>query len=156
MCIRDSNNGNGIFNRLQIATGQTYLINTKPLEFTLGEDVDLLQLDLGENELILKPFEFHVNDGIITGHLSLTDQVDGLLKVSNIGTDIIDFLIPEDLIINGQVFGEFYVSNTDYLLDYSIDISIKDGEIASQKFDELIISTYYSDCLLYTSDAADE
>ena len=147
-----NNNGNGIFNRLQIATGQTYLINTKPLEFTLGEDVDLLQLDLGENELILKPFEFHVNDGIITGHLSLTDQVDGLLKVSNIGTDIIDFLIPEDLIINGQVFGEFYVSNTDYLLDYSIDISIKDGEIASQKFDELIISTYYSDSTFHIED----
>ena len=147
-----NNNGNGIFNRLQIATGQTYLINTKPLEFTLGEDVDLLQLDLGENELILKPFEFHVNDGIITGHLSLTDEVDGLLKVSNIGTDIIDFLIPEDLIINGQVFGEFYVSNTDYLLDYSIDISIKDGEIASQKFDELIISTYYSDSTFHIED----
>ncbi|GIT11847.1 MAG: hypothetical protein CM1200mP33_0330 [Chloroflexota bacterium] len=28
-----NNNGNGIFNRLQIATGQTYLINTKPLKF---------------------------------------------------------------------------------------------------------------------------
>ena len=147
-----NNNGNGIFNRLQIATGQTYLINTKPLEFTLGEDVDILQLDLGKNELILKPFEFHVNDGIITGYLSLADEVDGLLKVSNIGTDIIDFLIPENLIINGQVFGEFYVSNTDYLLDYSIDISIKDGEIASQKFDELIISTYYSDSTFHIED----
>ena len=107
--------GNGIFDRLQIATGQRYIINTKPVEFTLGEGVDLLQLDLGENELILKPFEFHVNDGIITGHLYLTDEVDGLLKVSNIETEIIDFLIPEDLIIDGQVFGEFYVSTIDYL-----------------------------------------
>ena len=144
--------GNGIFDRLQIATGQRYIINTKPLEFTLGEGVDLLQFDLGENELILKPFEFHVNDGIITGHLYLTDEVDGLLKVSNIGTDIIDFLIPEDLIINGQVFGEFYASTVDYSLDYSIDISIKDGEVASQKFDELIISSFYSDSTLHIED----
>ena len=144
--------GNGIFNRLQIATGQRYIINTKPVEFTLGEGVDLLQLDLGENELILKPFEFHVNDGIMTGYLSLTDEVDGLLKVSNIGTDIIDFLIPEDLIINGQVFGEFYVSTVDYSLDYSIDVSIKNGEIASQKFDEFIISTFYSDSTLHIED----
>ena len=144
--------GNGIFNRLQIATGQRYIINTKPLEFTLGEGVDLLQLDLGENELILKPFEFHVNDGIITGHLYLTDEVNGLLKVSNIGTDIIDFLIPEDLTINGQVFGEFYVSTVDYSLDYSIDVSIKDGEVASQKFDELIISSFYSDSTLHIED----
>jgi len=145
-------NGNGIFNRLQIATGQRYIINTKPVEFTLGEGVDLLQVDLGENELILKPFEFHVNDGIITGQLSLTDEVDGLLKVSNVGTDIIDFLIPEDLIINGQVFGEFYVSTVDYSLDYSIDVSIKNGEIGSQKFDELIISTFYSDSTLHIED----
>jgi len=144
--------GNGIFDRLQIATGQRYIINTKPLEFTLGEGVDLLQLDLGENELILKPFEFHVNDGIITGHLYLTDEVNGLLKVSNIGTDIIDFLIPEDLTINGQVFGEFYVSTVDYSLDYSIDVSIKDGEVASQKFDELIISSFYSDSTLHIED----
>ena len=147
-----NNNGNGIFNRLQIATGQRYLINTKPVEFTLGEGVDFLQLDLGENELILKPFEFHVNDGIITGYLSLTDEVDGLLKVSNIGTDIIDFLIPEDLKINGQVFGEFNVSTIDYSLDYSIDIAIKDGQIASQKFDELIISTFYRDSILHIED----
>ena len=145
-------NGNGIFNRLQIATGQRYIINTKPVEFTLGEGVDLLQVDLGENELILKPFEFHVNDGIITGQLSLTDEVDGLLKVSNVGTDIIDFLIPEDLIINGQVFGEFYVSTVDYSLDYSIDVSIKNGEIASQNFDELIISTFYSDSTVHIED----
>ena len=145
-------NGNGIFNRLQIATGQRYIINTKPVEFTLGEGVDLLQVDLGENELILKPFEFHVNDGIITGQLSLTDEVDGLLKVSNVGTDIIDFLIPEDLIINGQVFGEFYVSTVDYSLDYSIDVSIKNGEIGSQKFDELIISTFYSDSTVHIED----
>tara|TARA_B100001146_G_scaffold97136_1_gene85940 strand:+ start:4777 stop:8586 length:3810 start_codon:yes stop_codon:yes gene_type:complete len=144
--------GNGIFNRLQIATGQRYIINTKPVEFTLGEGVDLLQVDLGENELILKPFEFHVNDGIITGQLSLTDEVDGLLKVSNVGTDIIDFLIPEDLIINGQVFGEFYVSTVDYSLDYSIDVSIKNGEIGSQKFDELIISTFYSDSTVHIED----
>ena len=102
--------------------------------------------------LILKPFEFHVNDGIITGQLSLTDEVDGLLKVSNVGTDIIDFLIPEDLIINGQVFGEFYVSTVDYSLDYSIDVSIKNGEIGSQKFDELIISTFYSDSTLHIED----
>ena len=144
--------GNGIFDRLQIATGQRYIINTKPVEFTLGEGVDLLQLDLGENELILKPFEFHVNDGIITGHLYLTDEVDGLLKVSNIETEIIDFLIPEDLIIDGQVFGEFYVSTIDYSLDYSIDVSIKDGQIASQKFDELIISSFYSDSTLHIED----
>jgi len=144
--------GNGIFNRLQIATGQRYIINTKPVEFTLGEGVDLLQVDLGKNELILKPFEFHVNDGIITGQLSLTDEVDGLLKVSNVGTDIIDFLIPEDLIINGQVFGEFYVSTVDYSLDYSIDVSIKNGEIGSQKFDELIISTFYSDSTVHIED----
>ncbi len=144
--------GNGIFNRLQIATGQRYIINTKPVEFTLGEGVDLLQVDLGENELILKPFEFHVNDGIITGHLSLTDEVDGRLKISNVGTDIIDFLIPENLIINGQVFGEFYVSTVDHSLDYSIDVSIKNGEIASQKFDELIISTFYSDSTLHIED----
>ena len=144
--------GNGIFNRLQIATGQRYIINTKPVEFTLGEGVDLLQVDLGENELILKPFEFHVNDGIITGQLSLTDEVDGLLKVSNVGTDIIDFLIPEDFIINGQVFGEFYVSTVDYSLDYSIDVSIKNGEIGSQKFDELIISTFYSDSTVHIED----
>ena len=146
------NNGNGIFDRLQIATGQRYIINTKPVEFTLGEGVDLLQLDLGENELIIKPFEFHVNDGIITGHLSLTDEVDGLLKVSNIETEIIDFLIPEDLIIDGKVFGEFYVSTIDYSLDYSIDISIKDGKISSQKFDELIISLFYSDSTLHIED----
>ena len=60
-------------------------------EFTLGEGVDLLELDWGENELTLKPFEFHVNDGILSGFLTLTDEVDGLLKISNIGTDILDF-----------------------------------------------------------------
>jgi len=144
------NDGNGVFDRLQIATNQQYLINTKPVEFTLGEGVDLLELDWGENELTLKPFEFHVNDGILTGYLTLTDEVDGLLKISNIGSDILDFLIPDEWIkIQGQVFGELSVTSREYSLDYSIDVAIKNGEIASQPFDELIISTFYRDSILH-------
>jgi len=103
------NDGNGVFDRLQIAINQQYLINTKPVEFTLGEGVDLLELDWGENELTLKPFEFHVNDGILSGFLTLTDEVDGLLKISNIGTDILDFLIPDKRIkIQGHIKGIFF------------------------------------------------
>ena len=144
------NDGNGVFDRLQIAINQQYLINTKPVEFTLGEGVDLLELDWGENELTLKPFEFHVNDGILSGFLTLTDEVDGLLKISNIGTDILDFLIPDKRIkIQGQVFGELSVTSREYSLDYSIDLAIKNGEIASQPFDELIISTFYRDSILH-------
>ncbi len=121
------NDGNGVFDRLQIAINQQYLINTKPVEFTLGEGVDLLELDWGENELTLKPFEFHVNDGILSGFLTLTDEVDGLLKISNIGTDILDFLIPDKRIkIQGQVFGELSVTSREYSLDYSIDFSDKE------------------------------
>jgi translocation and assembly module TamB len=139
-----------VFDRLQIATDQQYLINTKPVEFTLGEGVDLLELDWGKNELTLKPFEFHVNDGILTGYLTLTDEVDGLLKISNIGSDILDFLIPDEWIkIQGQVFGELSVTSREYSLDYSIDVAIKNGEIASQPFDELIISTFYRDSILH-------
>ena len=115
------NDGNGIFDRLQIATDKQYLINTKPVEFTLGEGVDLLELDWGKNELTLKPFEFHVNDGILSGFLTLTDEIDGLLKISNIGTDILDFLIPDQWIkIQGQVFGELSVTSREYSLDLSL------------------------------------
>ena len=34
-------------------------------------------------------------------------------------------------------------------LDYAVDLAIKNGEIASQEFDELIISTFYSDSILH-------
>ena len=144
------NDGNGVFDRLQIAANQQYLINTKPIEFTLGNGVDLLDMDWAENELTLKPFEFHVNDGILTGYLTLTDKVDGLLKISNIGTDIIDFLISDERIkIHGQVFGELSATTRENSLDYAVDLAIKNGEIASQAFDELIISTFYSDSILH-------
>jgi len=144
------NDGNGVFDRLQIATNQQYLINTKPVEFTLGEGVDLLELDWGKNELTLKPFEFHVNDGILSGFLTFTDEIDGLLKISNIGTDILDYLIPDEWIkIQGQVFGELSVTSREHSLDYSIDLAIKNGEIAAQPFDELIISTFYRDSILH-------
>ena len=49
-------------------------------------------------------------------------------------------------------FWWFFISTIDYSLDYSIDVSIKNGEIASQKFDELIISTFYIDSTLHIED----
>ena len=112
--------------------------------------MDLLELDWGKNELTLKPFEFHVNDGILSGFLTLTDEIDGLLKISNIGTDILEFLISDERIkIHGQVFGELSATTRENSLDYAIDLAIKNGEIASQAFDELIISTFYSDSILH-------
>ena len=59
--FRTNGNGNYDISRIQLAHNDNYLINANPINFSYKDSV-----------LNVKPFEFHINDGVLEGVITST------------------------------------------------------------------------------------
>ncbi len=129
-------------NPLQLVYDEHYLINTRPLtvQFTKGG-------------IALQPFAFHVDDGVVNGYLDLENGLEGRLKLSGVDAAILGVLGPDDRwAITGKTFGELSLSRHQGELSYTIDLTLKNGTLTSQPFDELTVSAFYLDSVLHVED----
>lgn len=124
--------------RFQIAYKNHYLVNPRPLIISLASD-----------RFVLAPFEVHVDDGIIEGILN-SNPIQGRIKFSNVTTNLLG-LYDEVLAnkIKGNIFGEVSIGQDSNPGDISLDITLKNGEVANQIFDDFYISTLYRDGILH-------
>ena len=124
--------------RFQIAYRNHYLINPRPVTMAYTDE-----------RFRFAPFEIHVDDGIIEGFI-ITNPIQGRLKFSNVTTDILS-LIDESYgeNIRGNIFGEVSIGQDLNPDDISLDITLKNGEVAHQQFDDFFISTLYRDGILH-------
>ena len=127
-----------ILDRFQIAYQRHFMINPRPLSI------------INSNERFLfEPFEIHVDDGIINGFMK-TNPTQGRLKFSNVTTDLLK-LADRDFVydLTGNIFGEVSIGQDMNLDDMSLDVSIKNGEIANQQFDDFYISALFREGILH-------
>ena len=127
-----------VLERFQIAYQGHYLINPRPITINYLND-----------RFIFNPFQIHVDDGIIDGFIK-TNPLQGNLKFSNVTTDIMTLFESEySEKIKGNLFGEIIISKNLDQKDISLDLTLKNGQLAKQSFDDFYISAFYSDGALH-------
>lgn len=98
----------------------------------------------------IKPFEVHIDDGIVSGFLSTHKGLEGRLKFSNVDAGLVDLLYPAaQFTLRGLAFGELVLLKRDGVLDVSLNGTLKNGALAQQQFDDLTIATFYRDDILH-------
>ena len=135
-------NGNYDISRIQLAHNENYLINANPINFSYKDSV-----------LNVKPFEFHINDGVMEGVITSANSNEGRFKMSNFDADIITQIFRDDrLRFSGLIFGEIWIGyeNNDFNMD--ADISLKKGTYMDEKFDEMTLSCLYKNGILSIDD----
>lgn len=127
-----------ILDRFQIAYQDHFMINPWPLT--------IIKID---DRFSFEPFEVHVDDGIFDGFIK-TNPIQGRLKFSNVTTDLLK-LVDRDFgyDLTGNIFGEVSIGQDMNLGDVSLDVTIKNGEIANQQFDDFYISTLFREGILH-------
>jgi len=124
--------------RFQIAYEGHFLGNPKPLTITLLED-----------RIFFNPFEIHVDDGIIEGFVK-TNPFEGRLKFSNVTAELFRIINSNnETQVLGNIFGEISIGQELNPDDFSMDITIKNGELAGQSFNEFYISSLFRDGILH-------
>ena len=120
--------------RFQIAYRGHYLINPRPIFISYSN-----------NSFSFEPFEIHVDDGIIEGSLS-TNPLQGHIKFSNVTSDIMSlFESNYSQKIKGNIFGEIFIDKDLKQDKVTIDLTLKNGQLAKQSFDDFYISAIYKD-----------
>ena len=116
--------------RMQLAYENHYFINAKPFS-----------IKFEPNKIEVYPFELHVDDGIATGQMVIEDEIRGQLHLSNINADIMK-LFTDDVRyhVSGMSFGDISIMDVDNHPEIKLDITLKNGIAARQKFSELVIS----------------
>ncbi len=135
-------NGNYDISRIQLAHNDNYLINANPINFSYKDSV-----------LNVKPFEFHINDGVLEGVITSTSRNEGRFKMSNFDANIITQIFRDErLKFSGLIFGEIWIGyeNNDFNMD--ADISLKKGTYMNEKFDEMTLSCLYKSGILSIDD----
>ena len=135
-------NGNYDISRIQLAHNDNYLINVSPLNFSYKDSV-----------LNVRPFEFHINDGVLEGVITSTSSSEGRFKMSNFDANIITQILKDErLKFSGLIFGEILIGyeNNDFNMD--ADISLKKGTYMNEKFDEMTLSCLYKNGILSIDD----
>ena len=128
--------------RLQMAYQSHFLVNPS--------DAILFWTD---SLITILPFELHVDDGVLEGTGTWTDSYNGILKFSGINSEIVRWILPENISdITGTLFGEVSVSNEDRSPEISVDLSIKNGSIKAQDFQDVYISCVLKDSVLHIDD----
>ncbi|HIB32809.1 MAG TPA: hypothetical protein EYO45_06850 [Candidatus Marinimicrobia bacterium] len=128
--------------RFQLAYEGNYLINSKPIFLMFQDSV-----------VVVEPFEFHINDGILDGVLEWGNHPEGRLKMSNFDAEVItQFLDDQRLQFSGIIFGEVWFQFAADASAIDIDISLKRGKYMGEAFDEMTMSFLYKDGLLHIDD----
>ncbi len=128
--------------RLQVAYENHYLVNARPVSFSFQDSI-----------LIVDPFEFHINDGMMEGIITGGDRPEGRFKMSNFDAEILSqFLKDKRLQVSGIVFGEIWVQWVKDALDVDVDLSLKNGRYMDEPFDEMTLSFLYKNGMLHMDD----
>lgn len=116
--------------RLQAAIDDHYFINSKPLT-----------LKINPEWIEFYPFEMHVDDGIAKGQFIYKDKFRGNIHLSNVNVNIMKIFSDDQRFqISGLSFGSLSVRDIDNAVKVDMDMIVKDGIAAQQKFDQLILN----------------
>lgn len=109
-----------------------------------------IQATVKQNEFTLKPFVVHVDDGIVEGALKVDSRMDGRIKMSNVDGGFINRFFPENkMSLSGLMFGEIGFTKTDSDQSATWDITMKNGRIYDQDFNDLTLSAVYKKGIIH-------
>ena len=128
--------------RLQVVYENHFLVNARPVSFSFQDSI-----------LIVDPFVFHINDGMMEGVITGGDKQEGRFKMSNFEAEILtQFLNDKRLQVSGIVFGEIWMQWAEDALDVDVDLSLKNGLYMDERFDEMTLSFLYKNDMLHMDD----
>ena len=123
--------------QLQLAYKNHYLINPSQLEIIFIN-----------NKVYIKPFEIHIDDGVVKGSFQ-TSPFAGNLKFSNVTTELLPLLnINESEHLSGNLFGDVFFPEDNSAEQIKLNFSVKEGSFKSQKFDDLYLNVAYQNGML--------
>ena len=123
--------------QLQLAYKNHYLINPSQLEIIFTN-----------NKVYIKPFEIHIDDGVVKGSFQ-TSPFAGNLKFSNVTTELLPLLnINESEHLSGNLFGDVFFPEDNSAEQIKLNFSVKEGSFKSQKFDDLYLNVTYQNGML--------
>jgi hypothetical protein len=162
------NNGDIQFKDISFTSGDNFLQGSGKME--KSGKISMEQLQMGyeshyvaipqpliaihkDEEIFIKPFIVHVNDGMIEGVVHLGSTIDGTLKMSNLDGAFINDFVPENRMnLSGLIFGEIGFSQTGNKQSSTIDLTVKRGQFYNQKFDDLTLSAIANEDLIHIED----
>ncbi|SVB27679.1 uncharacterized protein METZ01_LOCUS180533, partial [marine metagenome] len=128
--------------RVQMAYDSHYLAIPQPIEATVSH-----------NEISVKPFVVHVDDGVVEGVLQVDSKIDGRIKMSNVDGGFINNFFPKNkLDLYGLLFGEIGFTKTDLDQSASFDMTMKNGRIYNQVFNDLTLSAVFKEGIIHIED----
>lgn len=123
--------------QLQLAFKNHYLINPSQLEIIFTN-----------NKIYIKPFEIHIDDGVVKGSFQ-TNPFAGNLKFSNVTTELLPLLnINQSEHLSGNLFGDVFFPEDISAEQIKLNFSVKEGSFKSQKFDDLYLNVAYQNGML--------
>ena len=121
-----------VVDKFQLAYQDHFLINPSKLTLNFSND-----------KFSIKPFELHVDDGVIEGYFE-TNPLIGKIKFSNVTTDLLSLLnISGSERISGSLFGEINFPKDTKLDKIKFDFSLKEGSLINQPFNDLRVDAFY-------------
>ena len=123
--------------QLQLAYKNHYLINPSQLKIIFTN-----------NKMYIKPFEIHIDDGVVKGSFQ-TSPFAGNLKFSNVTTELLPLLnINQSEHLSGNLFGDVFFPKDNSAEQIKLNFSVKEGSFKSQKFDDLYLNVAYQNGML--------
>ncbi len=130
--------------RMQLAFEDHYFINSKPFS-----------MKLDPNKIEIFPFEIHVDDGIASGQMTITDEIRGSFDLSNVNADIMK-LFTDDIRyhVTGMSFGTISITEKEKGVEMLLDLTLKNGVAAQQYFSEMKLSGSLYNKLLFVNEVS--
>ena len=114
-------------NHMQLAYENHYFISAKPFSVEFEPD-----------KIEIHPFKIHIDDGIASGQMTIREKIRGIFHLTNINADIMK-LFTDDIRyhVSGTSFGDISIADRDDYLEVKMDLTLKNGIAARQKFSEM-------------------
>ena len=114
-------------NHMQLAYENHYFINVIPFSVEFEPD-----------KIEIHPFKIHIDDGIASGHMTIRDKIKGIFHLTNVNADVMK-LFTDDIRyhVSGTSFGDISIADRDDHLEVKMDLTLKNGIAARQKFSEM-------------------
>ena len=126
-----------LVDQMQLAYKNHYLVNPSQLRILIKN-----------NKIYIKPFEIHIDDGIVKGSFE-TNPFVGNLKFSNVTADLLPlFNIKRSQYLRGNIFGEIFFPKDNSLEQVKLNLSVKEGSYKSQEFDDLYLNAAYQNGII--------